>query len=422
MSSEPSKLRGFALTAWCVVAIASTCGAQEALQVSTDFEGGSATILSVDNPSATIRFSPGGDADRGWVCWWALRVDNVQNGQEIQFVLSPSNQKTRNNGRLSDKALDASWCMPNRAAVSSDGFSWLQSEPGKRADGQMVYKVVATGPSLWLAWGPLFTPRDSQLLFDEAVKKIPFTEQFQLAQTRENRSVLALRMCSTEVKSPPAIWIQARQHAWESGSSWVCRGFVDWLSEQSETARWLVDNVELVIVPIMDVDNVTTGNGGKEANPRDHNRDWDSTPVYPEVVAAQRQLLGWSLEQRLDLFVDLHNPAPGDAKPFFFCGPPELLSDVGRNNRALFLGLAQKYINGPLPIEPSPRLTGPSYHPLWKQISGQWVNEHGNSHTNAICLETSWNTPNSNVDGYRQVGKQLGETIAEYMQRRQRAP
>jgi hypothetical protein len=169
------------------------------------------------------------------------------------------------------------------------------------------------------------------------------------------------------------------------------------------------------LVPIMDVDNVATGNGGKEANPRDHNRDWDASPVHPEVAAAQERLRTLAREERLDVFLDLHNPAPGDLRPFFFVGPAELLADTARANREKFLAAAAARITDPLPLEPKPRTTGPAYHPLWRQISGQWVTQHGNAHTMAACLETSWNTPHSTPEGYRTVGRQLGQAIADFL-------
>jgi len=403
-------------------ALAFPCIAHSELEVRTDFEGGSAQVLEVDSANAIIRFAPGGDAERGWVCWWSLKVHHLQPGQKLTLILSPSQQRTRNNGRISDKALDANWCMPAQASVSTDGRTWAHTSPGQRADGRIQYELVASAPILWIAWGPMFTTQTTAELIEFAGRTIPSAEAFELTRTRDNRPVMGLRIRPPRTSHrSPAIWIQARQHAWECGSSWVAQGIVEWLAGNSESAKRLMENAELVIVPIMDVDNVSTGNGGKEASPRDHNRDWDATPVYPEVQAAQKQLLQWAQESRLDLFIDLHNPAPSDTKPFFFCGPPELLSDIGRDNRAIFLGIAHRYISGPLPVESAARLTGPSYHPLWRQISGQWVNHHGNPHTNAICLETSWNTPDSTTEGYRQVGKQLGETIAEYIQRRQRS-
>jgi len=313
--------------------------------------------------------------------------------------------------------------MPTRASVSHDGRSWQHSAPGVRDGNRIRYEVIPEGDSIWIAWGPPFTPRDTAELLTKATSKIPSAEEFKLAQTREGRPVMGLSIVRQGEQSQakhPAVWIQARQHAWETGSSWVARGFVEWLMAEDASARWLRDNAEIVVVPIMDVDNVATGDGGKEEDPRDHNRDWDDAPIFPEVAAAQQQLQKWAAEGRMDFFIDLHNPAPNDLRPFFFCGPPELLSDLGRNNRALFLEVAGKHINGPLAVEATPRITGPSYHPLWRKISGQWVTDHGNEHTAAVCLETSWNTPQSTTEGYLAVGRQLGESIAEYLQRRER--
>jgi hypothetical protein len=118
------------------------------------------------------------------------------------------------------------------------------------------------------------------------------------------------------------------------------------------------------------------------------------------------------------VFLDLHNPGPGDARPFFFFGPDESLSESGRINRTNFLTAAKRHISGPLALDEKPRVTGPAYHPLWKQISGQWVTANGNPDTVAACLETAWNTPHSTTDGYRTVGRQLGQAVADYLRQR----
>lgn len=416
----PARLHIASLIA--AVSLLSPLPAQAPLKVSTDFEGGSARILEIDANSSTIRITPGGDPNRGWACWWAIRIDNARPGQPLTVELGGSESPTRHKGELTGKPLDPGWSMPAQAAISHDGARWQHSAPAKREGSRIRYQLTPEAASLWVAWGPLFTPRHTQELLAEGTAKIPGARQFELARSRENRAVSALRIGAAEgsPSNRPAVWIQARQHAWETGSSWVARGFVEWLAAKNESARWLLENAEIVVVPIMDVDNVVTGNGGKEENPRDHNRDWDQAPVFPEVAAAQQQLQDWAQQGRLDFFIDLHNPAPRDLRPFFFCGPPELVSDQSRNNRALFLEIAKKQINGPLPIEPTPRITGPSYHPLWKQISGQWVTDHASDHTVAICLETPWNTPHSTTAGYRTIGHQLGEALSEYLQRRKR--
>ena len=202
----------------------------------------------------------------------------------------------------------------------------------------------------------------------------------------------------------------------------MARGFTEWLVSDDADAKWLRTHAEVFIVPIMDVDNAATGNGGKEAAPRDHNRDWDDKPVYPEVAAAQQRLRTLVKENRLAVFLDLHNPGPGDLKPFFFTGPPELLAEAGRVNRTNFLAAAQARIVGPPALDPKLHVTGPAYHPLWKQISGQWVTANGNPHTLAACLETSWNTPHSTTDGYRAVGRQLGLAVADFQREKVARP
>jgi murein tripeptide amidase MpaA len=122
------------------------------------------------------------------------------------------------------------------------------------------------------------------------------------------------------------VWVQARQHAWESGSSWVARGFMEWVlgdSEKAETLRW---SAEIMGVPVMDVDNTATGNGGKDALPYDHNRDWSDLPNLNETKAAQARVKDLIQAGRMDVFLDLHNPGPDDPTFFFLLDPARLKS------------------------------------------------------------------------------------------------
>jgi hypothetical protein len=394
----------------------SASGAE--LRVSTDFEGGSARVESIDQGTRTIHFVPGGDPQRGWPCWWYLRIDGLPAGESAILDLGGSELPVRNNGEETGKPLAPAWAMPMRAAFSTDKIDWQQTDAGKRNGQRIEYEVTGAGGPVWVAWGPPFTPQDTQALLTAAEKALPAAASFELARTREGRPVRGLRLSASAEHQPPAIWIQARQHAWESGSSWVARGIAEWLTGKDADAIWLREHAEIFLIPIMDVDNVATGNGGKEANPHDHNRAWTDAPIYPEVAAAQRRLNLLAKQKRLAVFLELHNPSPGDMHPFFYCGPSELLSAEGNRNEARFLELARRFIAGPLSVDPEPRFTGPKYHPLWRQMAPQWVLAHGNPETVATCLETSWNTPSSTTEGYRTVGRQLGQTLSEYLRNR----
>jgi hypothetical protein len=418
--TRPLWLRSFAARAAAIIAVVLAAGsfAQAAeIRASTDFDGGSARVESVDQDARVIRMMPGGDPQRGWPCWWFLRLDGVENGERLTLAVAGSDLPARNNGQDTGKPLAAQWAMPTRAAFSTDGTRWQQTPPGRREAGRIHYEIAGTGGPLWVAWGPPFTPRDTEGVIAEAETRSASAKGFDLARTRGGRAVRGLRV-SDAAQPARGIWVHARQHAWESGSSWVARGFIEWLTSEEPDAQWLRKHAETVVIPIMDVDNVVTGNGGKEAAPRDHNRDWAAEPHYPEIAAAQQRLREWAAAGRLDVFLDLHNPAPGDLRPFFFVGPNDSLDADGLRHRESFLACAARHITDPLALEEKARTTGPGYHPIWHQSSFNWVTLQVSRQAVAVCLETSWNTPHSTTEGYQTVGRQLGQAVADYLQSR----
>ena len=91
-----SALRVLAALLLASISIGSHVLAETGLDVRTDFEGGSARNVSIDQTTRTIRFMPGGAPDRGWACWWYLRIDGTQPGQPISLILDASDLPTRN--------------------------------------------------------------------------------------------------------------------------------------------------------------------------------------------------------------------------------------------------------------------------------------------------------------------------------------
>jgi hypothetical protein len=399
----------------CFVAWGPVCAGE--LSVSTDFEGGSAKVLAMDQGSRTVRIAPAGDPARGWPCWWYLRVDGLPKGQTLTLEVAPSEAILVGPSKNRGKPLSAGWSQPQRASVSTDGKHWRQSEPGQVVEGRMTYQVAGQDDALWLAWGPPFTPQDSAKLVQSLAKECRGAEAFELCRSNGGRPCPALRLKEGDTPDDKrhGIWLQARQHAWESGASWVCRGLGEWLASDDVRARRLREQSEITLVPIMDIDSTATGNGGKEALPQDHNRDWTDKPHHAEVAAAQKHLQRLADEKRLALFIDLHNPGPSDKQPFFYCCPEETLTDLGRRNVDRFLTICRGEMNGPLVLADKPRTSGASYDPLWKQMSKNWVAANAPPHTVAVTLETAWNTPDSTTDGYRTLGRQLGESIEKYL-------
>ncbi len=76
---------------------------------------------------------------------------------------------------------------------------------------------------------------------------------------------------------------------------------------ESDDGRWMAENVELLVVPIMDADGVADGDQGKNRKLHDHNRDYSGTSLYPEVKALRDLVATWS-DGRLEFALDMHDP------------------------------------------------------------------------------------------------------------------
>jgi hypothetical protein len=89
---------------------------------------------------------------------------------------------------------------------------------------------------------------------------------------------------------------------------------MDWAAGDRPEAARLRAAATLIVVPLMDVDNVELGNGGKDQAPYDHCRDYTENPIYASVRATQPEMRRLIQEHRLLLFFDLHSP--GWSGPF----------------------------------------------------------------------------------------------------------
>lgn len=405
-----------------VIFICRVAVAADGLSVASDFEGASVSVIEIDNAARSIGFTPVGDPVRGWPCWWFFRVQGITPGETITLRLRGSTATAAVAGGPLAKPLAPSWAMPDQATFSTDGKTWRHTERGTRRDGVMIYTVKPDTSSVFVAWGPPYTPTTAAEFVREMSRKSPYAKAEELCRSREDRAVPLLRVQEGGRKKEQrfGVWVQARQHAWESGSSWVAQGFGEWLLSDEADAAWLRQHAEIFLVPIMDVDNTATGNGGKDARPQDHNRDWSSQPHWNEVIAAKEIVSGLIQEGRMDVFLDLHNPAPGDPT-FFYTLDNSTIKEPAIGLRDRFIELAYGRISKIKPLIPmsnKPKTTGPSYHPLWRQISANWVSMNGNPHTVSLCLETIWNYKNSTIEGYRAVGANLAATVREYLAER----
>lgn len=388
------------LHALAVLLVSLPAGLLSEIVVNTDFPGGSGEVVSLDQEARVLILNPTDHPERGWRCWWYVRLTGLQKGITLTLDVG-----------------DAPWATPDQATVSVDRETWKQTSRGVREGKRIRYSIAAEAEAMWVAWGPPFVPADGEKLVRELSDRSPEAEAFSLCRTREGRDTPALRVApgSEAVGRKPLVWVQARQHAWESGSSWVGKGFAEWLVSEDPAAIDLRHRAEIVFVPIMDIDNVHRGAGGKSQRPQDHNRDWSEDPHWNAVRAAQQQIRAAASEERLVAFIDLHNPGAGNRFPYFYVPPKDILTEAGYRNEKAFLSAAKAEITGPLRFTGQAIESGSSYDPrAWKAISKNWVAMLGTDAV-SVTLETAWNTPASTTEGYLTVGRQLGRALQRYL-------
>jgi len=388
----------FVHLALCIASFAVTGD----LAINSDFPGGSGDAEKIDQTERSIVIKPTPHKDAGWECWWSFELSGVVPDEELSLTVK-----------------GMAFALANQASFSLDGGkTWQHTPRGKLDKGSVTYQLKFPQEKVRIAWGPPYQLADAQALVKRTVEKGVGAKAFELTQSKGSHSVPALRWDppAKEGKKRSGVWIQARQHAWESGGSWVGEGFVNWLSSDDAAAKSLRENARIVYVPIMDVDNVELGAGGKNQVPHDHNRDWSEEPVFAAVRAAQRGITEMDEAGELNLFIDLHNPAPNDGKPFFFVSPADQMPPDKVENQKRWLATAKEFLGKEqLGLDDKTRESGPSYHPLWREISKNWVTFHCKQPVVAVTLETAWNTSNSTQTGYHDYGRALGRAVNAFL-------
>jgi hypothetical protein len=129
----------------------------------------------------------------------------------------------------------------------------------------------------------------------------PWLRRERLCLSRAGREVPCYRAGAEAAAH--AVMLTARHHACESSAAWVLEGLLDaWHADAGLRAT-----SRLLIVPLVDLDGVETGDAGKARLPHDHNRDYCDAPIHPETAALQRLAPAWCAG-RLSLGLDLHSP------------------------------------------------------------------------------------------------------------------
>ncbi len=121
------------------------------LTVITNFEGASARVLAMDPETQMIRITPGGRIERGWPCWWSMRLNGVDVHRPLVLQVVASTSEISSEDGTVHKKLGADWALPAQAAISTNGVNWEQTPDGERRGNKITYTIQPEATNLWLA-------------------------------------------------------------------------------------------------------------------------------------------------------------------------------------------------------------------------------------------------------------------------------
>jgi len=309
---------------WNLKSFASALGfvtyAQAAITFHKDFEGGS--IARVEQVASNhFRCHVEGQTDqRGrnrQATWYSFRIDGAR-GRELIVSL------TNFVGEYNDRPGAVSMNAQTIPVFSHDGERWQHfaamdwDDKAKEA----TVRLRAEHDSVWIAHVPPYTVARLNRLLDD-VRRSPHARVETIGQSVERRDLHLVTV--TDFTKPEAnrkcIWLIARQHAWEAGTSFVMEGALDFITSNDPRARSLRERVVFRFVPMMAHDGVVHGKVRFNLNGYDVNRHWDDAEWQgetfrkrmPEIWSVKKAVFAWlEAGQKIDLMLNLHNTETGE--------------------------------------------------------------------------------------------------------------
>lgn len=383
----------------------------DSIRISTNFVSGGGSISVIQTDPVVLRLQPHNQRNGGWSqVWWYFKVDGMTPGEELIIQLDLGEPKVSG--------------ISQKASFSYDQVDWGLTDTGKFdvIDGidLFVYKHIVRSKSVWFAYDLPYIPEQlDSLLLSKAISD-PYADVFELCKTVNNRPVKGIKFNASEKNSQKhGIWLQARTHAFESGSSWVLHELTDWLLSNNKDAQSLRKFTDITVVPIVDVDAVVEGRTGKLQKPYDHNRGWDQTSDHwPQTSAIKSSIKDLSKDNMIDMFIDFHGPG-NESHPYFITlASEDLPNQKQRENRAKFFELLNAK---PMDAEAAKTQSMSQIHysarPLERIAMGNsasWVSHNATDNTVALTLEVNMNTPLSIRSGYRSEALALGKAMSKY--------
>jgi hypothetical protein len=198
-------------------------------------------------------------------------------------------------------------------SLSEDGRTWRAVETVSLPGNRVQLHVEMTSSSLYVARIEPYRLSDLQKLLGR-LPADPRVRVTRIGKTVGGRDLEVIRI-GDPMLARYRVFVRARAHPWESGSSWVAQGLIQRLLRGDEQARRFLRVYVLYILPMANKDGVALGRTRFNLNGKDLNRNWDK-PADPQLAPENAALEAW-LQSMLKegraphLAIELHNDGGG---------------------------------------------------------------------------------------------------------------
>lgn len=198
------------------------------------------------------------------------------------------------------------------AVISQNGRDWTPIPLETFETNRTRLTVTMPGPALYVARVEPYRISDLDRLLT-SIRADPRVEVIPIGKTVAGRDLEIVRVGNPQAAH--RVFLRARAHPWEAGSSWIAEGLIRRLLREDAQAAEFLKRYCVWTMPMANKDGVALGRTRFNLRGKDLNRNWDK-PADKELSPENHALEKW-LEQMVadgkkpHLALELHNDGNG---------------------------------------------------------------------------------------------------------------
>jgi hypothetical protein len=242
--------------------------------------------------------------------WFLFRMDNVA-GREL--TLHFTDFKGEYNDLPGNSPVGANY----RPWFSEDNAHWqhVTAIEWDKAKDEVTIKLRPKNDTVWVAHVPPY-PLTRLLRLLEEIDRSPHARVETIGRTVEGRDLHLVTVTNLAVPDAQkkVVWLQARQHPWETGTSYITEGALRFVTSDDPAAKKLRDETIFKFTPMMNPDGVARGDVRFNVLGYDTNRQWDKVDLrdkqwlqkMPEIWYVKTAIFAQQARQPINVMVNLH--------------------------------------------------------------------------------------------------------------------